>query len=65
MTKLTIDRVSDSYVIDYSADNVEIIDAQEFIELIVDLYARQGSFGDEENFAVSSIKFHGHFKARE
>lgn len=65
MTEVNIDRVGDSFAVDYTADGVELRDAQEIIELIVDLYERQGSFGDGENFTVSGIEFHGHFKARE
>ncbi len=65
MTELTIDRVGDSYVIDYSADNVEIRDAQEIIELIVDLYDRQGSAKIGDKFIIGRVEFHGHFKVRE
>jgi len=64
MTELTIDRVGDSYVIDYSADNVEIRDAQEIIELIVDLYERQGSAKIGDEFIVSNVEFHGHFQVK-
>lgn len=65
MTKLNIDRVGDSYVIDYSADNVEIRDAQEIIELIGDLYDRQGSAKVGYEFNVGHIEFNGQFKAKE
>lgn len=65
MTKLNIDRLGDSFAVDYTADDVELRDAQEIIELIVDLYDRQGSFEDGEDFTVCRIEFHGHFKARE
>lgn len=65
MTELTIDRVGDSFAVDYSADGVELRDAQEIIELIVDLYDRQGSVRDGEDFTVSKIEFHGQFKVRE
>lgn len=65
MMELNIDRVGNSYAIDYSADNVVIRDAQEILEMIVDLYDRHGSFGDGEDFTVSKVEFHGHFKVRE
>jgi len=65
VTEVTIDRVGDSYVIDYSADNVEIRDAQKIIELIADLYDRQGSAKIGDDFIVSNVEFHGYFKVRE
>ena len=65
MTKLNIDREGDSYAVDYSADNVVLRDAQEIIEMIVDLYDRHGSVRDGEDFTVSKIEFHGYFKERE
>lgn len=68
MTKLNIDRVGESkpmYAIDYAADGVEIGDVREIMELITDLYERQGSFKQGEEFVVSKVEFHGHFKIRE
>lgn len=64
MTELNIDRVGDSYAVDYSADGVEFRDTEEIIELIDGLYNRQGSVKAGDEFIVSKVEFHGHFKAR-
>lgn len=65
MTKLNIDRVGDSYTVDYSAAGIEFIDTEEFIELIDTLYNRQGSVQSGDKFIVNKFEFHGQFKAKE
>ena len=65
MTKLNIDRVDDSYVVDYSAECVEFIGVQEIIDVLSNLYYRQGLSKTGEEFVVSKVELHGHFKERE
>lgn len=64
MTKLNIDREGNGYDVNYIAENVDYIDVREISELIADLYSREGSFGDEDDFIVNKVEFHGHFKLR-
>lgn len=64
MTEVNIDRVGDSYAIDFSAECVEFIDVQEIIEVLFNLYERQGASKTGEEFIVSKVELHGHFKVK-
>lgn len=64
MTKLNIDRVGDSYAIDFSAECIEFLDVQEIIEVLFNLYERHGSSKTGDEFVVSKVELHGHFKVR-
>lgn len=65
MTEVNIDRVGDSYAIDFSAECVDFLDVQEIIEVISNIYDRQGSVKTGEEFVVSKVELHGHFKVME
>ena len=64
MTEVNIDRVGDSYAIDFSAECVDFLDVHEIIEVISNMYDRQGSSKSGEEFIVSKVELHGHFKVR-
>lgn len=64
MTDLHINRVGNSYAFDYTGAGIEFRDVQEFMELIADLYERQGSVKAGDAFVVGKVEFHGHFKLR-
>lgn len=65
MMELNIDRVGDSFTVDYTAEGIEIRDVQDILNMIVDLYDRQGAVRDGDDFPVSKIEFHGQFKVKE